>query len=356
MSPEVPDEADGVSRCTEDDLGELRAFQAHMYEAGSRVLDHSRADWLFSRHPLRPDEGLTIWVCRRGGQIVGTEAGIPFDLTVEDGRCRGSWAVELMVDPEWRGSGIGPALSEAHRRSCLVSAGLSVSHAAYRSLLRRRSTDMGRVPMYLRLLDPRAILRWEGAPMLVRYLALPLIAPALWLLGGVDRIRNARTDLLSISAFDQRADVLWQEVSVLYRAISHRDAPWLRWRFDDCPHRSEYLRYYVLHRERLIGYLVLRWTTWSGRPVLALVDYLAAPGDVARLLSSSLRVARALGATAVLCNTLNVQAENAFRTSGFFQRRNQGIRFLAYTSDESLKPVILNPSDWFITSADSDLD
>ena len=261
-----------------------------------------------------------------------------------------------MVDPEWRGRGVGVALSEAHRESCHVSGFLNVSPSGHRLLLRRRSTDLGHIPMYLRLVDARRVLRWEGVPRLVRLLAFPLIAPTVWLLDASGAIRNGGTELVPVDAFDQRADILWHDVSRLYPFISRRDATWLRWRFDECPDRHQYLRYYVLYRKRLIGYLVLRRTEWNGCPALAIVDYLAAPGDVARLLASSVRVARQLDAAAVLCNTLNLRARGTLRSSGFFRRRNQGIRFFAFTSDESLLRDIQNPSKWFVTSADSDLD
>jgi len=356
MTVEDVDEAEGVSRCTVDDLVELRTFRAANYEASNRVHDQVRADWLFLRHPSRPDDRPTIWVCRRDAHIVGTLASIPFDVKVEDRYHRGSWGVDLMVDPQWRGAGIAPALTEARRRSCCVSAGLSISDGAHRSALRRRSTDMGDVPKFLRLVDPTAILHWEGAPRPVRLLALPLVTPALWLLDQVDRARTRHVDLVHVDTFDERVDALWEAESARYGVISRRDSSWLKWRFDECPDRGAYRRYYLLHRQHLFGYLVVRRTTWSGHPALAVIDYFARPDDTARLLSASLRVARELGAVAVLCDTLNAQARTAFRNGGFFRRRNQGIRFLAYTTDERLKPVVLDPGNWFITAADSDLD
>ena len=355
MVPEVHD-ADAVTRYTDGDLADLRAFQARMYGADSRLLDPARIDWLFARNPFRPDDGPAIWICRRGGKVVGTEAGIPFDLIVGEDHYRGSWGVELMVDPEWRGRGLGPSLSEAHRQSCHVAGSLSVSDAAHRSLLRRRAADLGEVPTYLRLVQASQILGWEEAPRPLRYLALLAIAPALWFLDGAGHIRNRHTDFLSVEAFDQRADILWQKISAAYPVLSRRDASWLRWRFDEGPDRGDYLRYYALHRQRLFGYFVLRRTTWRGRTALAISDYLAAPGDVARLLACSVRVARQMGAAAVICNTLNVRAVGALRSTGFFRRRDQGTRFLIYTSDESLERVVGDPANWFVTSADSDLD
>jgi len=206
------------------------------------------------------------------------------------------------------------------------------------------------------LVDAKRVLRWKGVPRAVRLLAFPLVAPALWLLDTTGGIRNGRTELVPVDAFDQRSDTLWQNVSRLYPAISRRDATWLRWRFDECPDRHQYLRYYVRYRGRLIGYLVLRRTEWNGCAALSIVDYLAAPGDVSRLLAAGVRIARHLDAAVLLCNTLNLQARGAMRRNGFFRRRNQSIRFFAYTGDESLLRDIQNPMKWFVTSADSDLD
>lgn len=347
---------DGVSRCAEDDLADLRAFKARMHGASSRLLDQARADWLFSRNPFHTGDLPTIWICRRHGKVVGTEAGIPFDLNVDGRHCRGSWAVELVVDPEWRGRGVGAALSEAHRKSCEVSGFLNVSPSGHRLLVRRASTDIGHIPMYFRLVEARRILHWEGVPRPVRLVALPLVAPVLWLSAVAENMRGKRTQLVPIETFDQRADSLWHKVARLYPVISRRDAIWLRWRFDECPDRDQYLRYYVFHRQRLVGYLVLRRTTWNGCEALSIVDYLAAPRDMSRLLASGVRVARQLGAAALLCNTLNPRARTALRLHGFLRRRNQSIRFFAFTSDEPLLRHVQNPANWLVTSADSDLD
>jgi GNAT superfamily N-acetyltransferase len=356
LTTEMLAEVDSASRCTEDDLADLRAFKARMHGETSRLLDQARADWLFWRNPFRTGDPPTIWICRRDGKVVGTEAGIPFDLLVDGRHCRASWAVELVVDPEWRGRGVGAALSEAHRQACQVSGFLNVSTSGHRLLVRRQSTDIGHIPMYFRLVDGRGILHWEGVPRDVRFLARPLIAPALWILDAAGRMRGARTELVPVETFDQRADSLWQTMAGHYPVIARRDATWLRWRFDECPDRDHYLRYYVVHRRRLIGYLVLRRTTWSGCEALEIVDYLAAPRDMARLLGSGVRVARQLGVAALLCNTLNPRARSAFRSRGFLRRRNQGIRFFAFTSDAPLLGDIQNPAKWFVTSADSDLD
>ena len=339
LTGEVLEKVDGVFRCTEDDLA--RAHAPSRLRCTGRAAVFSTKSGLtgcYARNPFRHDDAPTVWICRRDGRVVGTEAGIPFDLV---DRRPSTSGVHGRSSSWWTRSGEDAASGPPSPRrigSRVRSRAFSMSHLrGIGCCVRRRSTDIGHIPMYFRLVDAKRVLRWEGVPQ-----ARPL--------AGTSPDRSGSVALGCGRRYSQRRDrtcprrcirsarptLLWQNVSRHYPVISRRDATWLRWRFDECPDRHQYLRYYVLHRQRLIGYLVLRRTEWNGCAALAIVDYLAAPGDVARLLASSVRIARQLDAAAVLCNTLNLRARGALWRSGFFRRRNQGIRFFAYTGDESL--------------------
>lgn len=348
-------DGDAAPRCSEADLDDLRTFQRRMYGPESRLLDPERTDWLFLHHPLRSPDGPALWISRRDGDIVGTEGGVPFTLVVEGEELRGSWAVELMVDPAWRGTEVAPSLSEAHRGSCQVAAFLSVSDSGHRMLLRRGSTDLGRLPLYLRPLHARSLLRSEGA-MTARSLVLAVTALAFRSFDLVLAVRSRGTQAVAVDAFDQRSDEIWQRVSGGYPVISRRDAQWLHWRFDECPDPGAYLRFYVEHRKRLIGHLVLRRVPWNGRSAVAIVDYLAAPNDLGRLLGCATRLGRRLGAPVVLCTTLNARARHALRSNGFLRRHQEGVRFLVHTDEVDLRPLLADPERWFVTSADSDME
>jgi GNAT superfamily N-acetyltransferase len=348
---------DGVALCRDEEIPELREFQRRMYGDEHRLLDPARFDWLFFRHPYRSGVGPAVWICRRDGKIVGTQGGLPIELQVCGERHRAFWGIELMVDAPWRGHGVGPALTTVLRKVSKAACGLSVSDAARRSLVRMGSTDMGTMPMYFRLIDASGYSTWTGAanPRFAR--ARFLVFPSLWLLDRISNLRSKGVELLSIDAFDERADTIWQSVAPSYRVISHRGAAWLRWRFDESPERLDYRRYYAVRRQKLIGYVVLRPTTWNGAPALSIVDYLARPCDMAATLACAVRVARHDRVTALLCNTLNAQATRAMLSVGFLRRRNQGFQILMYTPDnDSAGQALRDPANWFLTSADSDID
>jgi hypothetical protein len=161
---------------------------------------------------------------------------------------------------------------------------------------------------------------------------------------------------MPIEEFDRQVDGLWEDVSPAYTVIGRRDATWLRWRFDQCPDKGSYRRYYLMAGDRVVGYLVLRPTEWNQEPTLTIVDYLAAPRDLAALFGRAVLVARRHRVTALRCHTLNYQAHFALRSLGFL-RRGDGVRFLVYMSDTDLmREAVLNPNNWFLTAADSDVD
>jgi GNAT superfamily N-acetyltransferase len=347
----------GVSRCREEDIAALRDFQAQMYGEQHWLLDQARFEWLFVRHPYRSGQGPAIWICRRHGQIVGTEAGIPFALHVGGERYEAFWGIELMVAQPWRGQGVGPAVSKALRSASKAACGLSLSGGARRLLVRTGSTDMGTMPMYVRLTDARGYGKSQRAAHPVWAAIVPVVRPALWLLDRICDVRSRELELLPVDAFDSRADVIWRRASPSYRILSRRDTAWLQWRFDDSPDRLDYRRFYVVHDHELVGYVVLRRTIWSNTPALAIVDYLIPPHHIAATLARVTRIARAEHVSVLLCNTLNPRARRPLRSVGFLRRRNQGFQFVVYTpDDDGVTQLMRNPSQWFLTSADSDIE
>ncbi|HLI73252.1 MAG TPA: hypothetical protein VKU86_05180 [Acidimicrobiales bacterium] len=162
---------------------------------------------------------------------------------------------------------------------------------------------------------------------------------------------------MAVDEFDDRVDEIWRRVAPSYQILSVRDTTWLRWRFDDSPKRLSYRRFYIVRDHQLAGYVVLRPTTWRDSPALSIVDYLVSPRDLAATMERVARLARAENVVALLCNTLNPQARRALRSVGFLRRRNQGFRFVVFTPDEDeVTTMMRDPSRWFLTSADSDIE
>ncbi|MEX0666246.1 MAG: GNAT family N-acetyltransferase [Acidimicrobiia bacterium] len=353
----------GITRYVDNDRDALRDFQLRMFGPGSRQIDPDRSTWLFDRNPCRLPDGPGLWICRRDGAVVGQQAEIPFELKVGDRTCRAAWAIDLMVDPAWRLRGVGPALVEAQLDVNHIVGGLNISEKGYRAYLRGGWTDLGIVPVYVRPLVARRALSVSPVPERWRRPAAAVATPALAAVGAVhgSLTRLAAARLESIERFDERADDLWEVVAPRYQVLAVRDAPTLRWRWDQRPDRTRHHRFYLVRRGRVVGYAVVRFTAWSDERVALIVDYLVAPGWVVPLFTRVADHARAKGAVAVVCKTLNESADRLLRSMAFrrFQRGpDPPIRFMVRFSDgdEQLRSALSRRRSWLLTAGDSDLE
>jgi len=347
---------DGASSCTDGDLAAYRRFLVRLYGEHHRQADEGYIRWLYDEIPVHRSADRALWVYRQDGQIVAARGSIPFELKAGDETWTASWSVDVVADPGVRGSGISYELADAARTDDRVSCGVGLSEDGYRFALRRGFADMGRVPLHVCLLDARRLSQYFETSRTKQRLGGPFVAAFTNFVGLAHRIRRNGVKLVPIEEFDDRADTLWREVSAGYEVIARRDSRWLAWRFDLSPDRDHYCRYYLSKNDHLVGYLVLRSASWHDLPAIEIVDYLAAPPHLPALFACAADVGRREHAAALLCITLNPQARWPLRSLGFFVR-SRGPRFV--TRVPSLDPahrVVSDPTRWFLTTADSDLE
>jgi GNAT superfamily N-acetyltransferase len=350
----------GIARYDPGDATALAEFQRRAFGPGSRQLDGARFDWLFEHNPCATD-GPGLWICRRDGAVVGQQGEIPFDLLVDGAAHRATWAIDLMVDEAWRLRGVGPALVDTLLGSRRIVAAVCINTAAQTMYRRTGWTDLGVVPVYLRPLRARGILRL--APDAARPLRVlgAVATPALHgldtALGAALRLRGVR--LVPVERFDGRVDEIWSACAHEYPVLAARDAATTRWRLDERPDAERLRRYYLRRRNRALGYIALRAERRRGEPVVAVVDYLAPRRWVAPLIAAAAAQARADGAVAMKCKTLNPAADRELRAAGFVKRDrapgNTPIRFMVRCRAE--EPVCARLTDrraWLVTAADSD--
>jgi GNAT superfamily N-acetyltransferase len=356
----------GISRYTDADAADLRAFQERMYGDGARQLDGERFAWLFERNPSRSPDGLGLWICRRDGEVVGQQAEIPFALSAA-GRVRpAAWTIDLMVDDAWRIRGVGPGLMATQLAERTLAGGLNLSDKGRRTYERSGWTDLGVVPVYIRPLDAGRAMRLARLPDRVQRLA-PVAGPALraadLVLGTAARGMGLRLE--PVGRFGDVADEVdgvWAAAAPDYPVLAVRDAATTRWRLDERPDRDRLRRFVLRRRGEALGYVAFRPTVGADDPAAVVVDYLAPVRWVAPLLTLAAVEARRDGAVALLCKTRNPGADRALRRAGFV-RRERGtdppIRFM-FRCDESEVPevarLVTDPDAWLVTSADSDLE
>jgi GNAT superfamily N-acetyltransferase len=351
----------GITRYQPGDADELEEFQLEHFGEGSRQVDPARRDWLFHRNPCMDPEGPSLWICRRNGTVVGQEAEIPFDLRIGRDERRAAWAVDLMVDPDWRIKGVGPGLMATMVDQRPISLGLNLSDKGLVAFTRGGWKDMGVVPVYIRPLDAAKAMTVAPVPAKVRKLA-PVIGPGLrvadGLAGGALRVAGARLE--PVDRFDSRLDEVWAASADHYPVLSHRDLAATGWRLDQRPDADNLRRYYLVRRGTAVGYVVLRPTTSKDQPVVVVADYLAPPRWVPALLLAAGHAARRDGAVAMVVKTRNEQADRGLKAAGFLRREHGNdppIKMVVRCEDEpGICALVYEPDNWFVTSADSDLE
>lgn len=352
----------GVARFTPDDRPALEVFQREAFGADALQLAPDHFHWLFDEPPERDPDGPQLWICKRNGAIVGQQGGIPFALKAGDATVRGSWAVDLMVAPEWRLRGVGPALSETQIGAGDLAVSLSMTDAAYKSYKRAGWLDLGNVPTYLRVLDPPRCLKVSpyggGLAKLVARVGKPALAALS--VGGHALARLAGARLVEVGSFDRHVDDLWQAAAGQHRMIARRDWAFLNWRFDANPQADRHRRFYVLRGGTPMAYLVLRVDRWRGETVGVICDYLARPGWTMPAFAMAVEQARRERMAALICRTLNPQAARPLSAMGFLCLRNglrMPTRMMVRPAPDrgDLARLAGDPRNWFVTAADSDM-
>lgn len=352
----------GIDRITADDIAPLRDFQRMQFGAQAIQLDNAHHRWLFDETPFPDADGPQLWICRRDDEVVGQQGGIPFTLAVGSRDLPASWAIDLMVAPQWRLRGVGPALTSAHLAARDVTVSLSMTDAAFKSYRRAGWLDLGNVPSFVRVIDPVRCLKVSpydsDMARLVARGAKPLLSSLSLGLSGLSRGRGSK--LIEIDRFCAHADELWQACRSHIICGAKRDYSFLRWRFDESPQAPLYSRFVLMKQDRMMAYAVLRHDLLSGEEVAVVCDYLARPGWLFPLFAQLTERARRSGAAALLCRTLNQQAVRPLSLLGFLTLRNgfrQPTRMMVKPrdTDDDLAELLGNPRNWFVTVADSDM-
>lgn len=339
----------------------FRRFQQELFGPIARQLDEARFRWLFLEHPSVDGEGTPVWIATHEGEVVGEQAGIPCRLKVDEDEVRAAWSVDLMVRPEWRLRGVGPALTETFRRATDLIVAIGATEAAYKSIMRSGWSDLGVVPTFVRAYRLSKILAWRGRDGGLLGRAAHLATPGLKLMDTINSTYalGSGTRLCPIERFDARADQVWERARRDYPILARRDSDFLAWRFDRSVDRDRYERFYLQRGDAVLGYAVLRRGAQLGVEVGFVVDYLCPLGWTGPLLAWCVDHFRSRDVEALVVDTANSGAESALQRLGFWKgQRASGKRLLLREGERRPLPLerLRDPSLWFVTRADSDWD
>jgi hypothetical protein len=342
------------------DRERLRTLIGEVWPARPPQVFDSRWWWQLDPAPLFVSEDT------ESGAIVGVCAYIQFLVYSGKQTMDGAWLVDLFVSNTYQGRGLakarkgsGRALSRAVMDTTQITASLSQTNAAWRTLHRIGWRERQSASLYL---NPLGLI--PGAIPLIR-LFVPN-DPAL-------RVDVAGTPANADQVF--QLDELWTRLRDRFDALAVRDAERLRVRFGPREGRC----YQMLRAYRggsLCGYMLVRVCPPNslrslkrhpmGRhPLGLIVDYLVDPDETrtfGTLLNEATRLLMAQGAKSLLCLATVPAFQSELTKRGFMgagsplvgrRLSNMDVGFTCYSAPGQPD---LSGFKWFLTLADCDLD
>jgi hypothetical protein len=279
---------------------------------------------------------------------------MPVHLRWGDGEVRSSWGMDVFLSPAARGRGVGAQLFTAWSDHVEVALGLGLTPSSYGLFRKLRYADVGPVPFYYRILDPRAVAARRLGPAWAG-LAGGLLGLG-WRLRHPERPRPPDVALAPVARFDARYDALWDRAGASYAMCVRRDAAYLNWKYVDCPHQ----RYDIVEATRggaLAGFAVSRHEDHRGLRLGWIVDLFAPAGDHTvrdALLGHVLVGFRRARVARAQAFSMNAAVGDDLARRGF--RRGRSPMQFCVRARVPSDGVLATPGRWHVMFGDSDMD
>ena len=360
-----------IFRRSEREREALESMYAEVFGPEAAERNRARFRWQYEENPHCPPEGPEIWVAVLDGVVLGQYATMPVRLLVKGRTLRGSWGMDVMVRPNLQRKGIGSRLFLYWDQQVEASLGLGLSLQSYTLFRKLQWKDVGPVPCYSKVVDPKVLLS-RRLPGALAALATPLVRAALWLFFPTRPTRPTRTTRptrrngeISLRVgplegdFGTEYDVLWETASPKFDFVAERKREYLQWKYRKPPH----VRYDVFEARRgpsgeLAGYVVLRAAVRNGVRLALLVDLFADPEDeetLGALLDRAIEYTREASAARLQSFTYDRRIASRLLAKGFLLIASP-MQFCVRIKSGVDEEFFRDTSRWHVTFGDSDQD
>jgi GNAT superfamily N-acetyltransferase len=329
-----------------DDRGTVVSFLRAMNPAGDA---ERRYDWLYRDNPAGP---AITWMAvdDASGAVAGVTSFFPWRLWLDGHAVLGALGGDAWVLPSFRRRGIGQLLHAASRAE-MAPRGIQCMYGApgemnITPLKNGGSHHIGDAVRWARPISARALHAPAGLTWLVDGPVRSLLRPRL----GVAKLEP-------MARGDARVDEVWRAARGDLSLAAVRDAAFYTWRFLDAPAGTQ-RPYVVVRRGKPIAACAVEELPAS----LRIVD-LCAP---AKAWGAALRAIVAFGVEAPEGEARPIVDIRLLAPDGDRRRlwrwgfvRREAKPFLAMVPDgpeHADGSPMLDPSRWFFTGADSDID
>jgi GNAT superfamily N-acetyltransferase len=343
-----------IERRSSGDADDLFRLYGGVFGTTLTEASRKRWEWQYLANPASP-EGPEIWVAREDGRLLGQYASMPVRLWWGGGEVRSSWGMDVFLAAEARGRGLGARLFTAWSDHVEVALGLGLTPSSYGLFKKLRYHDVGPVPFFQKILDPREVARRRLGPRLGTA-AAPLLRAALALTHPERRWPATDVVVAPWAGFTDEYDGLWERARASYAMCVRRDRAYLEWKYARAPHR----RYDVIEARRggrLDGFAVSRHEDHHGVRLGWVIDLFTETSDEAArdaLLGAVLDGFRAAGVARAQAFSMNGALAAGLRRRGFARGRSP-MQFCVRTRVAG-DDVLAARARWHVVFGDSDMD
>jgi len=311
-----------------------------------------RLRWRYHEGPHGPGRIVLARDLAAGGRIIGLIGLISLQLRSSAGPAESFQAVDVIVDPTYRGRGIFAGMGQAAIEGAAqlgkdVLWGFPNDNAAPAWFGRFAWLNFGTVPFMIRPLRSGYFLGRIASDL--SRLNFPLIQVRSKADPGVKEIRDFGSDF----------DELWQRFAPTGPAVE-RNSRWMRWRLLDRP--ASHYRIVATEGEGggLAAIVASVLLNRHGGRILYVLEAIGVDAKAtARLLKHELGVAAGRGADAALCwCPVNAPNRSGYRRAGFLpfpdRLRPVTIHFGARPLREGRAHAVRDGHDWYLSYLDSD--
>jgi len=330
---------------------EMEEAYARLFVEDAAEKSAERIRWRFDRNPAGRG-----WfaVARDNGRIIGF-VGIYATPMIAGGRQLTSFqAVDLVVDPGYRGRGVFARLGEtllsgARDAGAQVVWGFPNDLAAHAWFGRFSWVRFGVVPLLIRPLRSGYFLRRISSAL--GKLDVTLIGRS-----------QAQPRIVELHAVGAQLDRLWAQMSKHVHCGVVRDSTWLKWRLEDRPESNYRSVMAVDADDWALAFVSTSTAQRHGARLVYVMEAMSSDGaseTLTGLLRHELRRAAELGADAALawCPP-GAPNRAAYRRAGFLslpsRLRPFNIHFGAKPLAGDLPPELSEGQRWYVSYLDSD--
>lgn len=312
------------------DVPALRSFLFSAYGAAAIQTAPGRWDWLAGAHPL----GMHVAMARASGRVVGASCHIPTRIAVGDQEINAAYGLDLIVDPSWRGQGVGKALLALRMERFAASLSTGQSPAMAAIYARAGGQDCGPLVRALGVRRPTA----AGRP---RELARDLVS---WGLGMARGGRGGTRQVLSVDEAGRHLKAIGPRLNP-NEAGPGRDAADFVWRYGGPVYADQACWHVTVNLCR--GLVVTR----REGDTEVVVDVFARPGDLPAVLRA---IAWTSTASRLRADLHGARPAAAFAAAGWLVRPRDA-RLVVLAKEPALLAELASRS-WAFFAGESDLD